>query len=140
VWSSKRTSAHGCFVEVLDRVLEKGLVIDAAGACFYAGIQVIGVEARVVVASIPTYLKVFCDFRRDPTAARPAVPASRSRTAVLTPRRSGQRSGPTRRIRALAARCEHGCTFTLSAARRPSRVACPFDGSRACALIPAPAA
>jgi len=58
---------------------------------------------------------------------------------VLTPRRSGQRSGPTRRIRALAARCEHGCTFTLKRGSTPSRVACPFDGSRVCALIRASA-
>ncbi len=135
----ERTSAHGCFVEVLDRVLEKGLVIDAGVRVSIAGIQVIAVEARVVVASIPTYLKFSATFAETPTAARPAVPASRSRTAVLTPRRSGQRSGPTRRIRALAARCEHGCTFTLKRGSTPSRVACPFDGSRVCALIRASA-
>ena len=117
----ERTSAHGCFVEVLDRVLDKGLVIDAGVRVSIAGIQVIGVEARVVVASIPTYLKFSATFAETPTAARPAVPASRSRNAVLTPRRSGQRSGPTRRIRAVAARCEHGCTFTLKRAARRRR-------------------
>ena len=136
----ERSSAHGSFIEVLDRVLDKGLVIDAGVRFSIAGIQLIGVEARVVVASISTYLKFSATFAETPTSARPAVPASRSRTAVLTPRRSGQRSGPTRRIRALAARCEHGCTFALKRGSTPSTVACPFDGSRGCALIPAPAA
>src|SRR5947207_1102097 len=44
-------------VDVLDRVLDKGLVIDAWVRVSLVGIDLITVEARVVVASIDTYLK-----------------------------------------------------------------------------------
>jgi gas vesicle structural protein len=43
-------------IDVLDRVLDKGVVIDAHVRIGVAGIEVIAVEARVVVASIETYL------------------------------------------------------------------------------------
>jgi hypothetical protein len=42
---------------VLDRVLDKGIVIDAWVRVSLVGIDLITVEARVVVASIDTYLK-----------------------------------------------------------------------------------
>jgi gas vesicle structural protein len=42
---------------VLDRVLDKGIVIDAWVRISLVGIDLITVEARVVVASIDTYLK-----------------------------------------------------------------------------------
>jgi hypothetical protein len=41
----------------LDRVLDKGIVIDAWVRVSLVGIDLITVEARVVVASIDTYLK-----------------------------------------------------------------------------------
>src|ERR671927_1985726 len=44
-------------VDVLDRVLDKGIVIDAWVRVSLVGIDLITVEARVVVASIDTYLK-----------------------------------------------------------------------------------
>ncbi len=135
----ERTSAHGCFVEVLDRVLDKGLVIDAEVRVSIAGIELIGVEARVVVASIPTYLKFSAAVAETPTAARPGSPAPRLRAAVLTPRPSGRRCRPTRRIRTIAVRCEHGCTFPPKRGSTPSTVACPFDGTRVCALTRASA-
>jgi gas vesicle structural protein len=43
-------------VDVLDHVLDKGIVIDAWVRVSLAGITLITVEARVVVASIETYL------------------------------------------------------------------------------------
>ena len=43
-------------VEVLDRVLDKGIVIDAWVRLSLVGIDLVTVEARVVVASIATYL------------------------------------------------------------------------------------
>ena len=42
---------------MLDRVLDKGIVIDAWVRISLVGIDLITVEARVVVASIDTYLK-----------------------------------------------------------------------------------
>ena len=51
-----RHQASG-LVDVLDRVLDKGIVIDAWVRVSLVGIDLITVEARVVVASIDTYLK-----------------------------------------------------------------------------------
>ena len=44
-------------IDVLDRVLDKGIVIDAWVRVSLVGIDLMTVEARVVVASIDTYLK-----------------------------------------------------------------------------------
>ncbi len=43
--------------EVLDRVLDKGLVIDAWVRASLVGIEFLGIEARIVIASVETYLK-----------------------------------------------------------------------------------
>jgi hypothetical protein len=53
----ERTSGGSSLVDVLDRVLDKGIVIDAWVRVSLVGIDLITVEARVVVASIDTYLK-----------------------------------------------------------------------------------
>src|SRR6267378_1750681 len=42
-------------VDVLDRVLDKGIVIDAWVRVSLVGIELVTVDARVVVASIATY-------------------------------------------------------------------------------------
>jgi len=42
--------------EVLDRILDKGVVIDAWARISLVGIEILTVEARVVVASVDTYL------------------------------------------------------------------------------------
>ena len=52
----ERISATSNLVEVLDRVLDKGIVIDAWVRVSLVGIELVTVEARVVVASIATYL------------------------------------------------------------------------------------
>ena len=52
----ERTAATSNLVEVLDRVLDKGIVIDAWVRVSLVGIELVTVEARVVVASIATYL------------------------------------------------------------------------------------
>jgi hypothetical protein len=49
-------SARGSILEVLDRVLDKGIVIDASVRVRLVGIEVVGVDMRVVVASFETYL------------------------------------------------------------------------------------
>jgi hypothetical protein len=48
---------HANFVDVLDRVLDKGIVIDGWGRVSVAGIDLIGIDGWVVVASIETYLQ-----------------------------------------------------------------------------------
>ena len=58
-------------VDVLDRVLDKGIVIDAWVRVSLVGIDLITVEARVVVASIDTYLKYSEAVNLSAPAARP---------------------------------------------------------------------
>ncbi|MBI3327179.1 MAG: gas vesicle structural protein GvpA [Nitrospinae bacterium] len=43
--------------EVVDRILDKGIVIDAWAHVSLVGIEVLSIEARVVVASVDTFLK-----------------------------------------------------------------------------------
>ena len=63
-------------IDVLDRVLDKGIVIDAWVRVSLVGIDLITVEARVVVASIDTYLRyaeamgITAPVARPPLAAR----------------------------------------------------------------------
>ena len=53
----ERTAAGSSLIDVLDRVLDKGIVIDAYVRVSLVGIDLVSVEARVVVASVETYLK-----------------------------------------------------------------------------------
>ncbi|NQZ79149.1 MAG: gas vesicle structural protein GvpA [Ekhidna sp.] len=53
----EKAVASGSLVEVVDRVLDKGVVIDAFARVSLVGIELLAVEARVVVASVETYLK-----------------------------------------------------------------------------------
>ena len=53
----ERAAGGTSLIDVLDRVLDKGIVIDAWVRVSLVGIDLITVEARVVVASIDTYLK-----------------------------------------------------------------------------------
>ena len=53
----ERTPGGTSIIDVLDRVLDKGIVIDAWVRVSLVGIDLLTVEARVVVASIDTYLK-----------------------------------------------------------------------------------
>ena len=53
----ERAPSGSSLIDVLDRVLDKGIVIDAWVRVSLVGIDLITVEARVVVASIDTYLK-----------------------------------------------------------------------------------
>jgi hypothetical protein len=52
-----RPGDSGTFIDVLDRVLDKGIVIDAWGRVSLVGIDLIGLEMTVVFASIDTYLR-----------------------------------------------------------------------------------
>src|ERR1051325_7963177 len=53
----ERAPGGTSLIDVLDRVLDKGIVIDAWVRISLVGIDLITVKARVVVASIDTYLK-----------------------------------------------------------------------------------
>ena len=53
-------------LETLDRVLDKGVVIDAWVRVSLAGIDLVTIQARIVVASIETYLKHSTALARTP--------------------------------------------------------------------------
>lgn len=53
----EKTMASSSLVEVVDRVLDKGVVIDAWARVSLVGIELLAIEARVVIASVETWLK-----------------------------------------------------------------------------------
>jgi len=53
----ERSPSGSSLIDVLDRVLDKGIVIDAWVRVSPVGIDLVTIEARIVVASIDTYLK-----------------------------------------------------------------------------------
>ena len=69
----ERVSGGSSLIDVLDRVLDKGIVIDAWVRISLVGIDLITVEARVVVASIDTYLKYADAVGLMPTVSRPQI-------------------------------------------------------------------
>lgn len=78
----ERTTGGTSLIDVLDRVLDKGIVIDAWVRVSLVGIDLITVEARVVVASIDTYLKYSEVVGQVAPASRPVFDG-RSNDAVL---------------------------------------------------------
>jgi gas vesicle structural protein len=70
----ERASGGSSLIDVLDRVLDKGIVIDAWVRVSLVGIDLITVEARVVVASIDTYLKYSEAVAMTSTVSRPSLP------------------------------------------------------------------
>jgi len=52
----ERGSTHASLVDVLEHVLDKGIVIDAWVAVSVVGVHLLTIEARIVVASIQRYL------------------------------------------------------------------------------------
>jgi len=52
-----RGLASSTLVEVIDRILDKGLVIDFWLTVALIGIEIVSIEGRVVLASVETYLK-----------------------------------------------------------------------------------
>ncbi len=53
----QRSLDTSSLAEVISTILDKGIVIDAWAAISLIGIQLITIEARVVIASVDTYLK-----------------------------------------------------------------------------------
>jgi len=78
----ERTAGGTSLIDVLDRVLDKGIVIDAWVRVSLVGIDLITVEARVVVASIDTYLKFSEAVGQVVPASRPALDG-RSQDALV---------------------------------------------------------
>ncbi|MEL3972152.1 gas vesicle structural protein GvpA [Rossellomorea oryzaecorticis] len=55
--SIQKTTDSSSLAEVIDRILDKGIVIDAFARVSLVGIEILTVEARVVIASVDTWLR-----------------------------------------------------------------------------------
>jgi gas vesicle structural protein len=53
----EKSIASSSLAEVVDRILDKGVVIDAFIRVALVGIELLAVEVRVVIASVETWLK-----------------------------------------------------------------------------------
>jgi hypothetical protein len=90
----ERVSGGSSLIDVLDRVLDKGIVIDAWVRISLVGIDLITVEARIVVASIDTYLKYADAVGLTGLVSRPQLGAGEEEeeiTTVETTRRPARR-------------------------------------------------
>jgi hypothetical protein len=53
----EKAMASNTLVEVIDRILDKGVVIDAWVRVSLVGIELLTIEARATVASVETFLR-----------------------------------------------------------------------------------
>jgi gas vesicle structural protein len=91
----ERVSGGASLIDVLDRVLDKGIVIDAWVRISLVGIDLVTVEARVVVASIDTYLRFAEQVSTLPSVARPAFETTTTETTIVRSRgRERRAEGP----------------------------------------------
>src|ERR1051325_11477847 len=79
----ERAAGGSSLIDVLDRVLDKGIVIDAWVRVSLVGIDLITVEARVVVASIENYIRYSEAATQIPPVSRPAGAESRSHDELV---------------------------------------------------------
>ena len=54
----QKSTDSSSLAEVVDRILDKGIVIDAWVKVSLVGIELLSIEARVVIASVETYLEI----------------------------------------------------------------------------------
>jgi hypothetical protein len=52
----KKSVDSSSLAEVIDRILDKGIVIDAYVRVSLVGIELLAIEARIVIASVETWL------------------------------------------------------------------------------------
>ena len=83
----ERAPGGSSLIDVLDRVLDKGIVIDAWVRISLVGIDLITTEARVVVASIDTYLKYAEAVGLTPAVSRPVLTPGATETIEEETRR-----------------------------------------------------
>src|SRR6266446_4862179 len=95
----ERAAGGTSLIDVLDRVLDKGIVIDAWVRVSLVGIDLITVEARIVVASIDTYLKYSEAVGTVTPIAKPAIEGKGYEEVIAENaalRAQLQRAGPAR--------------------------------------------
>ena len=121
----ERTSGGTSLIDVLDRVLDKGIVIDAWVRVSLVGIDLITVEARVVVASIDTYLKFSEAVGTVAPVAKPALALEPTSTEAVMAENAALRARLAATSAALApqpATASAGASSRRSGRRRSTRV------------------
>jgi len=99
---SRSAAGYSSVIDVLERVLDKGIVIDAWVRVSLVGIDLLTVEARVVIASITTYLGASSTLAAiQPGSSLPSAPVRRATDMSWRKRRSRD---VVRRVRARALR------------------------------------
>ncbi len=73
VTASPETSS---LAEVIDRILDKGIVVDLWARVSLVGIEILTVEARVVAASVDTFLHYAEEMTKVEQAAIAVAPAA----------------------------------------------------------------
>jgi Gas vesicle protein len=132
----KRIAPTLSTADVLDRVLDKGLVIDAEISIAVAGIELVTVSAFVRIASFATWDRyVAASERRELSLPRAATASERAGSRRATAVASAD--SDTHRVRL---RCEEGCTFERRASTLVvrdgviTRQRCAVKPRRACAV------
>jgi gas vesicle structural protein len=69
----EKTNASSSLVEVIDRILDKGIVLDLWARVSLVGIEILAIELRLIIASVETYLKYAEAVGLTATAAAPAA-------------------------------------------------------------------
>jgi len=67
-----RTNDRVGLVDVIDRILDKGLVIDADIAVSLVGVELLGINIRAALASFETAAKYGLEF---PSGTNPPIPS-----------------------------------------------------------------
>ena len=75
----QKSTDSSSLAEVVDRILDKGIVIDAWVKVSLVGIELLSIEARVVIASVETYLKYAEAIGLTASAAAPAYIKARAK-------------------------------------------------------------
>ena len=123
----ERAAGGTSLIDVLDRVLDKGIVIDAWVRVSLVGIDLITVEARVVVASIDTYLKYSEAVGQVPPASRPQaeLDAERHGRERRAARGAGRHQESARRAELAVAKSGRAKAPAVAASRNVRATASP---------------
>jgi gas vesicle structural protein len=90
----QRTGSSSSLAELLNVILDKGIVIDAWARVSVVGIEILTIEARVVVASVETYLRYAEAIGLTALASAPPAQNGASRRQVDQERDQGQLPSP----------------------------------------------
>lgn len=71
----EKVNSSSSLAEVIDRILDKGIVIDLWARVSLVGIEILAIELRVVIASVETYLRYAEAVGLTATAAAPPAAA-----------------------------------------------------------------